>query len=493
MAQNPSDPATETDDNEGETQSGRQSLNVASRTESESGEGQPESTTGDSETGNREGAEGSPADPDDNESDADMPGSEGTADDGETAVAGSDPQNSDGETDPDSDEERTLAQSDSDQNADNEENQSNTDAPQSGQTAQAQSSDPADSNTDSPAGEPQPPSPFALDPQQAQGGQNAETNRRTLKITERLAALAAAESDSTVQNLEIRDRVVVIDRMLAEVEVGLSLVIQREIPDADRTEQFGIMDERLGRVETYIAELREETKDEQFAFVGLQMVDIGRTHVTPARDRVFVAIRDASGADSQATDALQHVIRARELLAALLERYDEVVRERELGDDLDDTITMYEVYVEKMQQLMREARQNRNPLERKMGIIEVDQDYLDRYAEVLTLRREMMAEFARMLADDPRLLAKYMDLIKRRRSSLRDQLTELAERQYDSSTEVSGWLRASDDQRSDLWMLVAELRLQAATMLARDAAELAERLDKQMPLVLDPEVGTAAR
>jgi hypothetical protein len=335
------------------------------------------------------------------------------------------------------------------------------------------------------------PPQISLNPQQSASGQNAETSRRRLKITDRLTAVAEAE-DRAAETSDIRDRVVQIDKMLAAVESVLNRVVNREIPDADRSEAFLALDAQLGDVEEYIAQLHEDTKDDELAFAGLQMVDISRSHVTPARDRIFIAFRDPAGAEGYSADALQHVVRARELLAALLERYDRVVRDRELAEAIDETVTMYEVYVEKMQRLMREARQNTNPLDRKLGIIEVDQEYLDRFAEVLTLRREMLAEFARMLADDPRLMARYLDLIKRRRTSLRDQLSEMAQRQDEIAVELSGWLRVDPTQRADLWMLLAEMRLQATTDLAKDAAELAERIEKQAPLALEPSQGTAA-
>ncbi len=333
--------------------------------------------------------------------------------------------------------------------------------------------------------------PISLTPQQSGSGQNAETNRRRLKITDRLTAVAEA-SDSFGQSKDIREQVVQIDKMLARTETDLTRVVDRTIADADRSEQFQNLDAQLGEVETYIAQLHADTKETELAFAGMQMVDIARSHVTPARDRVFVAIRDPAGAETYAADARQQIVRARELLAALLERYDRVDRERALAEALEEKATIYEVYVEKMQRLMREARQNTNPLQRKMAVIEVDQEYLDRYAEVLTMRREMLAEFGRMLADDPRLMARYLDLIKRRRTSLRDQLSELADRQDEIATEVNGWLQVDPAQRDDLWTLLVEMRLQATTQLAKDAAELAERIEKQAPLGLDPSQGTAA-
>lgn len=325
---------------------------------------------------------------------------------------------------------------------------------------------------------------LALAPQQSESGQNAETNRRRLKITERLSARAAAQAQQREVN-DIREKVVAIDEHLSEIEAALNRVVNRDIPDDERTTQFRLLDTQLGNVEARISDLRIETRDEQHAFVGLQMLDIGRSHVTPARERVFAAIRETAAADSHARGALQQIIRARELLAALLTRYDRVARDEKLAEELEQAVRMYEVYVEKSQQLMREARQNRNPLERKMAVLEIGQDYLDRFAEVLTLRREMLSEFGRMLSDDPRLLARYLELIKRRRASLRDQLSELADRQQEAATEVSQWVHAEPAQRDDLWALFVELRMQASVPHARDSAELAERIEKQLPLVLE--------
>lgn len=342
--------------------------------------------------------------------------------------------------------------------------------------------------------DPPPSRMLAMAPQQSESGQNAETNRRILKITERLSALAEARESRKAETSNVRERVVEIDGMLTESEAGLTQIVNREIPDDDQSAQYKKLDTQLGKVEGRISALRKETRDEQFAFVGLQMLDIGRSHVTPAREKVFIAIREPVSASSgNSRGALQQIVRARELLAALLKRYDRVARDQQLAEALKDGVKMYEVYVEKMQQLMREARQNQNPLDRKMAVIEVEQDYLDRYAEVLTMRREMLAEFGRILGDDPRLLARYLDLVKRRRSSLREQLSELAKRQQETFTELSGWQAADADQRDDLWNLAVELRMQASTQLAKDAAELSERIEKQFPLVLEATHQTPAK
>ncbi len=330
----------------------------------------------------------------------------------------------------------------------------------------------------------------ALAPQQSESGQNTETKKRKLKITQRLTAVAAASGRKATAT-KIRDRVVRIDEMLAEAETALTAVVERNIPDADRSEQFRMLDKQLGDIEEYVAELRNETKEQQFAFVGLQMVHITRTHVTPARDRAYIAIREPLGTDNP-TVALHHVVRAREMLNALLKRYDKVARDEELAKALDESVEMYEVMVERSQQLMREARQNMNPLKRKMGVIEVDQNYLDRYAEVANMRREMLAEFGRMLGEDPRLLSRYLDIVRRRRQSLRNQLSEISIRQEEVTTELSSWLQVEDDQRADLWAIIAELRMHAATSLAKEASGLAERMEQVMPLSLRTDQTTPA-
>lgn len=325
------------------------------------------------------------------------------------------------------------------------------------------------------------------------GQQDAETNRRRIRITERQAAVAAAK-ERQEKLLNVRERVVEIDRRLEAIETGLTFVVDRKIPDADRPQHLQQIDQRLGDIEKALAQLRSETRDGQFAFVGLQMVDIGRVHVTPARERVFVALREPDvGTDRNSTLALQSILRARELLAALLLRYDRVEQDRKLADGLEESAKMYDIYIEKAHQLMREARQTKNPLERKMAILELDQDYLDRYAEVQMLRREMLAEFARVLGDDPRLLSRYLQLSKGRRSSLREQLSQTAERQKEITAEVHGWTQVQEGQREDLFAVLVETRLQLATPLAKDAAELAEHVEQQLPLVLEPIQGTSQR
>ncbi|MEJ7593487.1 MAG: hypothetical protein WKF77_18245, partial [Planctomycetaceae bacterium] len=327
-------------------------------------------------------------------------------------------------------------------------------------------------------------------------GQQQEPERQKLKISNRLDALAARDKDQLQLENPVRAKVVQIDKMLEVIEARLSALYRHEVDESLRGDGFKELDVKLGDIEGFVTDLNTETQNTAFEFVGLQMIDISSSHVTPARDAVFVAIRKPdSGADVHAEEALHHVVSARELLLALLRKYDSVAKEKELAKKIDEAIKMYTVFVEGTQQLLAEAQQTFDPLklQRDMAVVEVDQAYLDRLAEVTRMRRDMMSELAKILGDDPRLRSRYLDLIKRRRASLRSQLGELAARLEQSAQEVMGWLSVSENQRENYWLQVSDLRLDLPKELAREAQQFADRVEKQMPLVLEASQGTAAR
>lgn len=370
----------------------------------------------------------------------------------------------------------------------------------------SQNSNPSNSNRDpanknnsaiaksTPSGEPT--SKLVMRGQRSDAGQQKETDRQKLRISARLAARAERDEKQKQLDNPVRERVVQIEKMLEIIEMKLSALYKHQVDESLRGDGFRELDARLGDVEVFISEIQFDTRESAFEFVGLQMVEISGTHVTPARDAVFVAIRKPdSGADVHAEEALHHIVSARELLLALLRKYDSVAQEQELAKKIDEAIKMYNVYVEGSQQLLREAQQNFDPLklQRQMAVLEVDQAYLDRLAEVTKMRRDMMSELARILGDDPRLRSRYLDLIKRRRASLRSQLGELAARQEQVAQEVQGWLIVSENQRENYWLQLADLRMDLPQSLAKEAQQLSDRIEKQMPLAINPAHGTAAR
>ncbi|MBC8351693.1 MAG: hypothetical protein H8E66_06870 [Planctomycetes bacterium] len=344
-------------------------------------------------------------------------------------------------------------------------------------------------------GSPTPTPPLDLDRDmqfESQRGQNTESNRRRLKITERLAVVAEAGKSRQTDTMNTRKLLEKIDKELEAAETTLTeLNGQTDLGAlAEKPEQVDASLETAGLV---VADLRKSSNETKYEFVGLQMLDIDRTHVTPARDRMFVLIQDPGSTPARnVLEALHHTSAAREALAALMKQFEEVARERELAEALEEAAKMYEVYVENMRGVLREAQKNQNPLTRKMAVVEVEEAYLDRLTQVLEMEREIMAEFARILAEDPRLMGKYMDIIKRRDGNLRNRLTDLRELQEEISYEVSGWLRVDEAQRPDVWIQVAEMRLLAVKDLVKAASQLEARTLSQLPLNLEPTAGIGA-
>jgi tetratricopeptide (TPR) repeat protein len=72
-----------------------------------------------------------------------------------------------------------------------------------------------------------------------------------------------------------------------------------------------------------------------------------------------------------------------------------------------------------------------NPKNRKMAELELDEEFLKQYRELQKEWEKTLAELAKALSKDPRLLARYMNLSRRNVDSLRDQLTLLNLRQQE--------------------------------------------------------------
>ena len=330
-------------------------------------------------------------------------------------------------------------------------------------------------------------------------GQNATSGRIRVVIRERIAMEGQAfETDKSVQ--KIRADIEKIDQGLELAQTNLTMIStgagQENESLSQRAELLLKTDEKLKLVVSEIVRLKERTVETPLAFVGLQLLNMGRVHVTPARDRVIWMSRNPDGGGDagrvkiQAIDALGHINQAREFIAEVTRRISAVGNDESLAEELEDLAKIYEIYVENTHRLLRGARQNRNPLKRKTAILEVDQEYLARRTEIEEMRRDMMAEFARMLADDPRLLRRYLDSVRRRQTSLRDRLTEATEIQEQIAEEVASWQAVDENQRETLWRILIEFRLTQTQALAGQAGEIADRIESTMPLELDADRGT---
>ena len=338
----------------------------------------------------------------------------------------------------------------------------------------------------------------ALDTDEGQGSMSI---RMRLKIVERMS-MDGQEFEASKSSTAIRKQLESIDLELESAQKLLTTISENmEKEDAsptDRAKRLDDTDKNLEEAKSLIAKLKKKTSETPLAFIGLQMVNMGQVHVVPARDRVIRIRRSTVDAQSsgrlriQSLDALGHITQAREFLAGLVRKVEDIGRDKKMADKLQDIAKMFEIYVENRHRILRESQQNRNPLKRKMAIIDVDEEYLKRRTEIEEMRREMMAEFARMLADDPRLLRRYLDSVRRRQTSLRDRLMDATERQEEISEEVNAWMNVADNQKADLWKILVDKRLQQVLPMSSKASEITDRVESTLPLSLNAEEGSAA-
>ena len=249
--------------------------------------------------------------------------------------------------------------------------------------------------------------------------------------------------------------------------------------------------------QTLIDKLQQRTKDTPYAFIGLQVADIGLAHVGPARSNFWKALE--SEGDDRATsvhDAWQHLVRARELLKDLQGQYERTRREFQLAESMEKVKKMYQVYLENSQALLEMQERDPTRYGRKMAEFDLDEEYLARLKEVLEMRRELRAELARILAEDPRLLRRFMDSLRYRSNNLREELARLVADQGDLNREVRAWSLVSEADRPRIAKILMLRQVQDAHKIATAAGELQSRYQTWLPLdreSKDPELAAASR
>ncbi len=189
---------------------------------------------------------------------------------------------------------------------------------------------------------------------------------------------------------------------------------------------------QIERGESLVGELVKKTDGTPYAFIGLQLVDITGTHVSPAHVEVHAITVDP--AEKQMGHLQQgefHILRARERLAELTKTYENVKRNARLVEELQRIKNMYQVFVEDSLSMLNSPKPGINSRDRKIAELELDKEFLDKYTELQKRWQEILAELAKALAKDPRLLERYMNMSRSSADTLRDQLTILHERQKD--------------------------------------------------------------
>jgi hypothetical protein len=232
-----------------------------------------------------------------------------------------------------------------------------------------------------------------------------------------------------------------------------------------------------------VKRLQDRSKDTPYAFIGLQVTDISLAHIGPARTNFWKAL-ESQGDDRIASvrDGWQHIGRARELVAELRGQYERARREFQLAESVERVKKMYQVYLENSQALLETQDSDPTRYGRKMVEFDLDDDYLKRLQEVLEMRRDLRAELARILAEDPRLLRRFMDSLRYRSNNLREELAKLVNDQADLNREVRAWTLVEDADRPRIEKILLLRQVQEAAKMATAAGELQTRYQTWLPL-----------
>jgi len=241
---------------------------------------------------------------------------------------------------------------------------------------------------------------------------------------------------------ERRKLEILIDPVLRELDAALAKALDelRPVSDAlaegkkpsdDFKKSLRAADTQIARGQSLVADLVQKSDGTPYAFIGLTLVDITELHISPARLDVKAAKADSPDRKDRVQQAEVHLTRAREMLADLTRTYQSVKRDLQLADDMQRIKTMYQVFVEDAMAFLASNRPSLNPKDRKMAQLELDEEFLKQYRELQQEWEKTLAELAKALSKDPRLLARYMSLSRRRADSLRDQLTLLNNRQQE--------------------------------------------------------------
>ncbi len=251
--------------------------------------------------------------------------------------------------------------------------------------------------------------------------------------------------------------------------------------------------EHLADADKTIVELKAKSADTPYAFIGLQLHEIGLAHVAPARQHLAEAgeISDKPTQQLNVLDrASYHIERARAMLAALTKKYEAVKQKENLAEAMERVAKMHQIFVEDMQALLKANRPTLNPRTGKM--VEVSDEFVAQLEEYYKRLKQLMDELAKILADDPDLLRRFLALMRLDSVTLRDQLTILSHRQEVLHEQVGEWIDQGPEGRPAVQAKLTDEYRAEQMELAEAAAQLYDNMITWMPRDVDASEGPLA-
>ena len=320
-------------------------------------------------------------------------------------------------------------------------------------------------------------------------GQCAACSPKHLKIDEYIGSFEGQARDKLT--IAIDQFIKRLDDALKQAAERTDALLQHIDTDkawqAAQSTELDSAREDLAEADRVIVELVGVSKDTPYALIGLQLKEIGASHIDPARSHLGEALPPQLAPDIRSdrlTQASYHIHRAREMLAGLIRQYEQVKQKEEKARELQNLARMYRLYLEDMAKLLGSSKPALNQFDRK--IAEVDEEFVESLRELLEQKKKMLAELAKALADDPRLLRRFMAMQRLEGTTLRDQLTLLARRQRTVHSQLAAWVAADDPQRAVLIRDVLSYRVTEQYAIVNAAAQMVDNMATWVPLDVEP-------
>jgi hypothetical protein len=239
----------------------------------------------------------------------------------------------------------------------------------------------------------------------------------------------------------------------------------------------------LRQADSAVSDLKKISAGTPYAFISLQIDDVRNDHISPARKNLRDVTLESASAKGDLANLDQgdyQIKRAREKLANLTKTYEEVKRDNKLAEAMQRLSKMHQIFIEDTQAMLGSSPPPLNPQQRK--IAEVSDDFAEKFRKMLEEKKNIMAELAKILASDPRLLRRYMALEELNGRTLRDQMTLLARRQQALAQQSGQWNAASAKDRPGFLneQIAAQSSEQAA--ISQQTSKLLEDMMTWAPL-----------
>jgi hypothetical protein len=364
-------------------------------------------------------------------------------------------------------------------------NQHQSSPPQQNQNHIAMTSPGAGTNAPSPSGSSQPPpNPMSQRALNVASGQSSSAQPMRIVVDQWARSFDGQMREK--QEMAIEPTLKLLEHLLHSAhDLTESNLVAAQSKEGLGSQQGWALDEskdQLLQADRAVQDLKKNSAGTPYAFIGLQISDIDDSHVAPAREKLGEVTLESAKAREDKDNLSQasfHLDQALKMLADLTKNYESVKRDNQLADAVQQLKKMHQIFLEDTQAMLGSRKPPINSTPRQVA--EVDDDYVAKLNALLEEQKKIMAELAKILADDPRMLRRFLALQELDGATLRDQLTLLAQRQQSLTKLTAEWTVADPASRSTL--AGRDLIAQAAEQVevAAAAAKMHENMITWLP------------